>query len=38
MMVGLSVDRVMQGLAILSSQPRGEDRVLRLVEIGRAHV
>lgn len=32
MMVGLSVDRVMQGLAILSSQPRGEDRALRLVD------
>jgi len=29
--VGLSVDRVMQGLAILESQPRGEDRLLRLV-------
>ncbi len=32
MMVGLSVDRVMQGLAILDSQPRGEHRVLRLVD------
>jgi UDP-N-acetylglucosamine 2-epimerase (non-hydrolysing) len=31
MMVGLSVDRVMQGLAILDSQPRGEHRALRLV-------
>lgn len=29
--VGLSVDRVLQGLAILESQPRGEDRLLRLV-------
>ncbi len=29
--VGLSVDRVKQGLAILESQPRGEDRLLRLV-------
>ena len=32
MMVGLSVDRVMQGLAILDSQPRGDDRALRLVD------
>ena len=32
MMVGLSVDRVMQGLAILDSQPRGEHRALRLVD------
>ena len=32
MMVGLSVDRVMQGLAILDSQSRGERRVLRLVD------
>lgn len=31
MMVGLSLTRVMQGLAILESQPRGEDRLLRLV-------
>lgn len=31
MMVGLSVDRVMQGLAILDGQPRGERRALRLV-------
>lgn len=31
MMVGLSVDRVRQGLAILESQPSGEDRSLRLV-------
>lgn len=31
MMVGLSVDRVMQGLAILDSQPRGGQRMLRLV-------
>lgn len=28
MMVGLSVDRVMQGLRILESQPRGEQRLL----------
>lgn len=32
MMVGLSVDRVMQGLTILGRQPRGEHRVLRLVD------
>lgn len=32
MMVGLSVDRVMQGLSILDSQPRGGDRALRLVD------
>ncbi|RDK12129.1 non-hydrolyzing UDP-N-acetylglucosamine 2-epimerase [Cupriavidus lacunae] len=31
MMTGLSVDRVMQGLAILNSQPRGETRMLRQV-------
>lgn len=31
MMVGLEVDRVRQGLAILDSQPRGSDRSLRLV-------
>ncbi len=31
MMVGLSVDRVMQGLAILEYQPRGERRALRMV-------
>lgn len=31
MMVGLELDRVMQGLAILETQPRGEDRSLRLV-------
>ena len=31
MMVGLETERVRQGLAILSSQPRGEDRSLRLV-------
>jgi len=31
MMVGLDVDRVRQGLAILAGQPRGEDRLLRLV-------
>jgi len=32
MMVGLEVDRVRQALAILDSQPRGEDRLLRLVD------
>jgi len=31
MMVGLDVDRVMQGLSILESQPRGENRLLRQV-------
>lgn len=31
MMVGLEVERVMQGLAILESQPRGDERGLRLV-------
>ncbi|CAK14370.1 non-hydrolyzing UDP-N-acetylglucosamine 2-epimerase [Pseudomonas entomophila] len=31
MMVGLEVDRVLQGLAILESQARGDERSLRLV-------
>ncbi|MGC6230642.1 non-hydrolyzing UDP-N-acetylglucosamine 2-epimerase [Hafnia paralvei] len=31
MMVGLDVERVLQGLTILASQPRGEDRLLRQV-------
>lgn len=31
MMVGLDVDRAMQGLAILETQPRGENRLLRQV-------
>ena len=31
MMVGLEVERVRQGLAILSTQSRGADRKLRLV-------
>jgi UDP-N-acetyl-L-fucosamine synthase len=31
MMVGLEVERVMQGLAILANQPRGEARLLRQV-------
>lgn len=31
MMTGLEVERVLQGLAILESQPRGEQRGLRLV-------
>jgi UDP-N-acetylglucosamine 2-epimerase (non-hydrolysing) len=32
MMVGLNVDRVRQGLAILADQPRDEQRRLRLVQ------
>lgn len=32
MMVGLEVERVRQGLAILQTQPRGADRSLRLVD------
>ncbi|HEN8799336.1 TPA: UDP-N-acetylglucosamine 2-epimerase (non-hydrolyzing) [Pseudomonas putida] len=32
MMTGLEVERVLQGLALLESQPRGEVRGLRLVE------
>lgn len=31
MMVGLNPDRVIQGLAILADQPRGDDRLIRLV-------
>jgi UDP-N-acetylglucosamine 2-epimerase (non-hydrolysing) len=31
MMVGLELDRVLQGLAILADQPRGEQRLLRAV-------
>jgi UDP-N-acetylglucosamine 2-epimerase (non-hydrolysing) len=31
MMVGMNVERVMQGLAILESQPTGENRLLRQV-------
>ena len=31
MMVGLDVDRVIQGLSILETQPRGENRLLRQV-------
>lgn len=31
MMVGLELERVRQGLAILETQPRGDDRLLRLV-------
>ncbi|MHA3105239.1 non-hydrolyzing UDP-N-acetylglucosamine 2-epimerase [Acinetobacter sp. ANC 3791] len=31
MMVGLKVERILQGLAILEHQPRGEERLLRLV-------
>ncbi|MGF2735346.1 non-hydrolyzing UDP-N-acetylglucosamine 2-epimerase [Marinobacter sp. DUT-1] len=32
MMVGLSTERVLQGLAILENQGRGDDRYMRLVE------
>ena len=32
MMTGLNVDRVMQGLAVLESQGRGDERMLQLVE------
>lgn len=32
MMVGLSMERVLQGLAILVDQPRGVDRLVRLVD------
>jgi UDP-N-acetylglucosamine 2-epimerase len=32
MFVGLSVERVMQGLAVLADQPRGDSRLLRLVD------
>ena len=31
MMVGLEVERVLQALTILDSQPRGQDRLLRQV-------
>ncbi|WP_027360914.1 non-hydrolyzing UDP-N-acetylglucosamine 2-epimerase [Halodesulfovibrio aestuarii] len=31
MMVGLSLDRVLQGIAVLEGQPRGEERLLRRV-------
>jgi UDP-N-acetylglucosamine 2-epimerase (non-hydrolysing) len=31
MMTGFNIDRIMQGLAILAEQPRGETRGLRLV-------
>lgn len=31
MMVGLELDRVLQGLAVLADQPRGDDRLLRPV-------
>jgi UDP-N-acetylglucosamine 2-epimerase len=31
MMVGMGIDRVMQGLSILDTQPRGENRLLRQV-------
>jgi UDP-N-acetylglucosamine 2-epimerase (non-hydrolysing) len=32
MMVGLDLDRVRQGLAILATQPRGSERRMRLVD------
>jgi len=32
MMVGLDVERVMQGLNILAQQPRGDERALRMVQ------
>ncbi|MGV3652295.1 MAG: non-hydrolyzing UDP-N-acetylglucosamine 2-epimerase [Devosia sp.] len=32
MMVGLDAERVLDGLDILATQPRGEDRLLRMVE------
>jgi UDP-N-acetylglucosamine 2-epimerase (non-hydrolysing) len=32
MMVGLSLDRILDGIAILDAQPRGDDRLLRMVE------
>ena len=32
MMVGLEIDRILQGLDILASQPRGEVRLLRMVD------
>jgi UDP-N-acetylglucosamine 2-epimerase (non-hydrolysing) len=32
MMVGLNLDRILQGLEILETQPRGDDRLLRIVE------
>lgn len=31
MMVGLEVERVLQGLTILETQPRGQERLLRQV-------
>ena len=31
MMVGLTAERILQGLEILELQPRGEERLLRLV-------
>jgi len=32
MMVGLDYDRIRDGLRILDAQPRGEDRLLRMVD------
>lgn len=36
MMVGLSIERIIQGLTILKTQPRGENRLLNLTEDYRA--
>jgi UDP-N-acetylglucosamine 2-epimerase len=32
MLVGMSLDRVLQGLEVLAGQPRGQDRLLRMVD------
>jgi UDP-N-acetylglucosamine 2-epimerase len=32
MMVGMDADRILQGIDILAGQPRGDDRLLRIVE------
>lgn len=32
MLVGYNNERIMQGIKILESQPRGESRILRLVD------
>ena len=39
MMVGLNLDRVRQGLAILATQPRGEQRLLcKVADYSAPHV
>ena len=38
MMVGLELDRVRQGLEILGSQARGDDRSLRMVDYSMLNV